>query len=233
MTLPELADYMLKLGAHQAINLDGGGSTAMVVRNLYVNGNSDGEPRAVANALLVFSQNPDSAPQEPGRPTEIPPVQLAAGSSTPITLNLPDLAASGARPIWGSTDGRSFVDQRGMLNTRKAGTLEIAAWLNGSALRIPLTVLPGSPEKLTATLAAAPNNPPDRRLVVITVKDRFGNPIPGIPVTIKVAGGVPDYPEVKTDSAGRAEVEVIWDTEMGGAVTIQSGLLAPIVLKSK
>lgn len=63
MSLAELADLMArKLGffarsrrnAHQAINLDGGGSTTMVVRQQVVNRPSDqtGE-RAVANALVL------------------------------------------------------------------------------------------------------------------------------------------------------------------------------------
>ncbi|MFN0107759.1 MAG: phosphodiester glycosidase family protein [Blastocatellia bacterium] len=55
MTLDELAGLMLELGCVEAMNLDGGGSTAMVVKNKIVNSPSDatGE-RAVSDALLVF-----------------------------------------------------------------------------------------------------------------------------------------------------------------------------------
>lgn len=54
MTLPELAEVFEALGATEALNLDGGGSTAMVVARVVVNRPSDptGE-RAVANALLL------------------------------------------------------------------------------------------------------------------------------------------------------------------------------------
>ncbi len=54
MTLPELAQLMLELGAYQALNLDGGGSTTLVVDGQVVNRPSDptGE-RPVANAILV------------------------------------------------------------------------------------------------------------------------------------------------------------------------------------
>jgi exopolysaccharide biosynthesis protein len=63
MSLPELADLMAnklalfadsRQDAYQAVNLDGGGSTTMVVRGQVVNRPSDqtGE-RPVANALLV------------------------------------------------------------------------------------------------------------------------------------------------------------------------------------
>jgi exopolysaccharide biosynthesis protein len=54
MTLTELAYTMLKLGAVDAINFDGGGSTAMVVRNRIINRPSDGRERSVSNALVVM-----------------------------------------------------------------------------------------------------------------------------------------------------------------------------------
>ncbi|MBB5080669.1 phosphodiester glycosidase family protein [Nonomuraea endophytica] len=50
----EAAQLMRWLGAVQAINLDGGGSTAMVVKNKVVNKPSDGAERAVGDALLVL-----------------------------------------------------------------------------------------------------------------------------------------------------------------------------------
>lgn len=60
MTLRELANLMLALGARDAINLDGGGSTAMVVKSprsgelTVVNKPSDANgERAVGNALAV------------------------------------------------------------------------------------------------------------------------------------------------------------------------------------
>lgn len=55
MSLTTLADLLLELGAVEAMNLDGGGSTTMVVRNKVVNKPSDqlGE-RPVSDAILVF-----------------------------------------------------------------------------------------------------------------------------------------------------------------------------------
>jgi hypothetical protein len=59
MSLYELADYMLGWGIHQGLNLDGGGSTTMVVRGALVNSPSDaGGERTVANALLAISTAP-------------------------------------------------------------------------------------------------------------------------------------------------------------------------------
>jgi len=54
MSLRELTDLLRELGASQAINLDGGGSSALVLNGRVVNRPSDaaGE-RAVANALVL------------------------------------------------------------------------------------------------------------------------------------------------------------------------------------
>ncbi len=53
MTCPELASLMAELGAFDAVNLDGGGSTAMVLGGAVVNRPSDGSERVVANHLAV------------------------------------------------------------------------------------------------------------------------------------------------------------------------------------
>jgi hypothetical protein len=57
MSLDELAGYFSALGVYQAINLDGGGSTTMVIQGKIANKPSDatGE-RSVTNALLIVSK---------------------------------------------------------------------------------------------------------------------------------------------------------------------------------
>ncbi|GAA4698298.1 hypothetical protein GCM10023349_12990 [Nocardioides conyzicola] len=62
-TMLELANLMVDLGADQALNLDGGGSSTMVARGLegrnrVVNTPSDGFLRRVANALEVTYRKP-------------------------------------------------------------------------------------------------------------------------------------------------------------------------------
>jgi hypothetical protein len=54
LTLTELAYTMQKFGAKHALNLDGGGSTVMAIKNRIVNRPSDGSERRVSNALLVM-----------------------------------------------------------------------------------------------------------------------------------------------------------------------------------
>ncbi len=53
MTLLAFAQLMRSLGARWALNLDGGGSTTMVVRGNVVNRPSDGRERAVGSALML------------------------------------------------------------------------------------------------------------------------------------------------------------------------------------
>ncbi len=58
MTLYELAGLMQQAGAATAMNLDGGGSTTMVVRSDVANSPSGNGERLVSNALAVFSTAP-------------------------------------------------------------------------------------------------------------------------------------------------------------------------------
>jgi exopolysaccharide biosynthesis protein len=61
MSYYELAAYMLEWGVYQGLNLDGGGSTTMLVRGEIKNSPSDpGGERTVANSLLLISAAPDS-----------------------------------------------------------------------------------------------------------------------------------------------------------------------------
>lgn len=55
LTLPELAALMVEVGACTAVNLDGGGSSALWLRDRIVNRPSDGVERAVANHLGVVA----------------------------------------------------------------------------------------------------------------------------------------------------------------------------------
>lgn len=56
MSLTELADFMLRLGAREAVNLDGGGSTTMWVSGSVRNRPSDGRVRPIANAIMIYAR---------------------------------------------------------------------------------------------------------------------------------------------------------------------------------
>ncbi len=60
MTLEELAALLLKLGAYDALNLDGGGSSSLYLDGKLLNNPSDGRERSVASALAVFAGQSES-----------------------------------------------------------------------------------------------------------------------------------------------------------------------------
>jgi exopolysaccharide biosynthesis protein len=55
-TLEEFAELLVKFGAQQAVNFDGGGSSEMVVGGEILNSPSDGSERKVGSALAVFKK---------------------------------------------------------------------------------------------------------------------------------------------------------------------------------
>ncbi len=61
MTLGELARVMSKLGVVEAMNLDGGGSSTLVIAGKHVNQPSDGVPRSVSNAIVIIDRNKTAA----------------------------------------------------------------------------------------------------------------------------------------------------------------------------
>ena len=63
MTLRELAEFLISLGAVDAMNLDGGGSTTMFVDGKVVNTPSDaGGERKVSDAIIVTTRNKNARP---------------------------------------------------------------------------------------------------------------------------------------------------------------------------
>jgi hypothetical protein len=56
MTYSELAEYMVRLGCTDALNLDGGGSATLWVYGSVINRPSEGRERPSANALVVFQR---------------------------------------------------------------------------------------------------------------------------------------------------------------------------------
>jgi exopolysaccharide biosynthesis protein len=65
LSLYDLADYLLSLGAVDAMNLDGGGSTTMFLDGKVVNTPSDKEgERKVGDAILVTLRKPSKSPKQ-------------------------------------------------------------------------------------------------------------------------------------------------------------------------
>lgn len=67
MTLEELANAMIALGAYEAMNFDGGGSTALVVRDSVVNNPSDKSGERPVGNVIVVTRNGGKQPVESRR----------------------------------------------------------------------------------------------------------------------------------------------------------------------
>lgn len=67
MTFPELANYLVKLGCREAINLDGGGSATLWALGQIVNSPSEGQERPGANSLVIYLRKPAAPEPEPRR----------------------------------------------------------------------------------------------------------------------------------------------------------------------
>lgn len=82
-SLDRLAEIMIGLGAHEALNLDGGGSSTMVVRGEVVNRPSDPEgERATTSSFVVIS----TAPQGPVATLELAPRHERLAARVPYTF---------------------------------------------------------------------------------------------------------------------------------------------------
>ena len=97
MTPFRFAKLFVSLGANYALNLDGGGSTTMVVNNEIMNRPSDGYERPVSSALLLLP-GPDPAP------TATPaPIPSASPTPSPTPTALPSLGPGTSlttREVW-------------------------------------------------------------------------------------------------------------------------------------
>jgi hypothetical protein len=130
MTLPELAEYMLDWGLYQGVNLDGGGSSTMVVHGAVVNMPSDANgERPVANALMVVNTAPTSSVQTLNIiPDEI---ILEAGANHQFNIDKQDI---NFHPIIGPADSAIWycdqdfgrVDSTGLFT---AGTFSRTGYL--------------------------------------------------------------------------------------------------------
>ncbi|GIP35395.1 phosphodiester glycosidase family protein [Paenibacillus sp. J2TS4] len=125
VTLAEGAAYLQSLGMEDAINIDGGGSTACYVRRpgdrlpSLVNRPSDGFERAVGNALAVLTTAPASGLASLAALPEAP-VRAAPGSRLPFTVKGRDdyghpVPVEPDRLQWAADEAVGAVDAAGVL----------------------------------------------------------------------------------------------------------------------
>jgi LPXTG-motif cell wall-anchored protein len=139
ITIHELAKLMLDLGAVQALNLDGGGSSTLAARQpgdkeiSVVNKPSDGSERSIANSLLIVS----SAPQGDLNSLVVRPknMMVLAGSHASFEVKGLDPAYNPVeinQPIsWSVTNEIGTIDKNGTFKAGKnAGEGTVTASIN-------------------------------------------------------------------------------------------------------
>ena len=254
VSLTNMALILKRYGAWNAINLDGGGSTAMAVGGLAVsNPSGAGAERPVADMLLVYSDRayqPDApalpavtADAEAGQEQSIarlvvPLTPISVGRAVPLRVQDGDRLLSGASPaiIWQgpATGGVGFVNQKGYLITLAPGKGTIAAMYGGHLLTSSVTVIGATPTPaiytLQAHLAADPRGLQDRNQLIIRITDLAGKPLAAASVTLTLTGGTADKDTLQTDFDGSATVGITWTAGKGGSVRVSSGALTPVTL---
>ncbi|RSK54677.1 hypothetical protein EJA13_05205 [Bacillus canaveralius] len=151
VTVFELRDLMFEMGAVDALNLDGGGSSTFITRTngesglSVVNHPSDGFERSVANSFLVVSTAAEDAlTQLAVQPDHL---LMLAGSSYDFNAKGMDAAynpvAMNGEPQWRVSDGAiGSVDSAGIFTSGQTpASGELIADLNGSTGTSRITVV--------------------------------------------------------------------------------------------
>lgn len=204
MRRSELATLMQSLGAWEAINLDGGGSSTMAARiagtstPVVVNTPQDGAEREVSNSLLFFSS---AKPQ--GRPVtaQVRPLGTRAGDYTVLQGQSRTLFGSGVDAAYAGVEhaGRFSTTGGRVAVGALRGATSVATGLRrgpttvrfdagaGRTASMPLTVL-GPLDHVTADRATIPfaDRSSGAASVRLTGYDVDGNPSPVEPRDVRV-----------------------------------------------
>jgi exopolysaccharide biosynthesis protein len=148
-TLDEMAHIMLDLGCVDAINLDGGGSTAINVFGLTLNRPSDGKERPVANGVLFFG--PKRNPGEGGYKLSAPQTIEAGNKLTLKVFNSAGVEVPNADVLWGSRGASGWVDQGGLLRAASVGKVMVTATIDGQFVEQEIIVEEPKPKPVVKT----------------------------------------------------------------------------------
>ncbi|GAB3239428.1 phosphodiester glycosidase family protein [Glycomyces halotolerans] len=160
-TLNEVAEQLHEMGAHSALNLDGGGSSSLLARApgtdelIAVNSPSDGHERSVGNGLALTVPAGDGKatgfavePQAPFDPGAIAPADYSRvfpGLSRQLSAAAHDAAYAPAEatPRWRTTPSWSgHVDSGAVFHAgRHSGTVTVTARSGRASGSVEMTVL--------------------------------------------------------------------------------------------
>lgn len=204
MTLTETAELMADIGAHDALNIDGGGSSTLVAREPatdqldVVNSPSDGNERSVANGLGLFAAD-GSGELRGFRVSTVSDTENAARVFPGLTREIAALghdetfAPVDARPRWSTSNRRvATVERDGDSATVTGvapGQAEVGARLRGADGALAVTVL-GELRRLEANSTLVPlADSDDTGRIELTGYDINGYRAPIDARDVEVTGG--------------------------------------------
>lgn len=146
-TLVEMAGIMKRLGCIEAMNLDGGGSTALNLLGMTINRPSSGAERPVVNGIALYGPKPPAAT---GTPRIVVPARIENGTMAQATVEMDGKPVPNADILWTSR-GTVWIDQGGTLHSTFAGPAKVMAHVYGQTIQAKLTVTgapPADPKKV-------------------------------------------------------------------------------------
>jgi hypothetical protein len=165
LSLKEMGQLMIGLGADDALNLDGGGSSTMLARSpgeagpQVVNDPSDGGERVIPNGLGLLPVKGSGKltgfrVEASGTAADDPDTDISRSSRVLTGLNRV-LSATGHDETYAPATGTPYwfagsnvrVDQKGVVTGRRAGDAIVTAVRGEANGRFPMTVL-GTPTRL-------------------------------------------------------------------------------------
>lgn len=159
INLPDLSALMKRLGAVDAINLDGGGSTTLAYRGAVLNSPSGGIMRTVANGMLVFA-DPVALEEIPNLAIKTPTEELMVGAGAQLTLNnetdgsiIPSAVLD--KVVWTTSNGMGFINQKGYLIPSRVRKGPITAFYGPNQVSLDVNVI-AKPEEQLETAEVAP-----------------------------------------------------------------------------
>lgn len=133
-TIEELAGIMKRLGCQEAMNLDGGGSTALHIRGLTVNRPSDGKERPVSNALIIAGPK---IPNPMGRLRLKMSSRVNRDGTAQAVVEKDGVPVPDVDVLW-TARGAAWADQGGRLTYFKSGSATLYAQVYGKTLKAEL-----------------------------------------------------------------------------------------------
>ena len=208
-TLAELADLMAKAGAYNAMNLDGGGSTALSVYGLLLNSPSERTERQVADCIAVFSDYR-------GEPLsfELPPAGTVYRADTVYALPLPENIDE-TRLVCGAVGGIGYTLADNMLRTASVSSKGTAGFVyDGIRYSWPVEVSAAPLDKVECMLTYYDEARTISR-VYFSLIDAAGHPMIYTPIFAELSGGVTDRKRHTTDSMGASVFDAVWQAPEG------------------